>query len=72
MTKISMIELSKRAMSERDMNALNGGNVCGCGCHGTSSTQDNANANYQGNKNSEGKQKVVIADMNDGKVVIVN
>ena len=45
MKKISMIELSRRAMGAREMNALTGGNVCGCGCHGPSSTQANANAN---------------------------
>ena len=45
-----MIELSRRAMGAREMNALTGGNVCGCGCHGPSSTQANANANYKGNK----------------------
>lgn len=45
MKKISMIELSRRAMGAREMNALTGGNVCGCGCHGSSSTQANANAN---------------------------
>ncbi|MBR3445252.1 MAG: TIGR04149 family rSAM-modified RiPP [Prevotella sp.] len=43
MKKISMIELSRRAMGAREMNALTGGNVCGCGCHGSSSTQANAN-----------------------------
>lgn len=37
MKKISMIELSRRAMGAREMNALTGGNVCGCGCHGPSS-----------------------------------
>ena len=50
MKKISMIELSRRAMGAREMNALTGGNVCGCGCHGSSSTQANANANYKGSK----------------------
>ena len=49
MKKISIIELSRRAMGAREMNALTGGNVCGCGCHGPSSTQANANANYKGN-----------------------
>lgn len=72
MKKISMIELSRRAMSAREMNALTGGNVCGCGCHGSSSTQDNANANYKGNKSSSGNQTVVIADMNDGTVIVTN
>ena len=72
MKKISMIELSRRAMGAREMNALTGGNVCGCGCHGSSSTQANANANYKGNKSSSGSQTVVIADMNDGQVVVRN
>lgn len=53
MKKISMIELSRRAMGAREMNALTGGNVCGCGCHGPSSTQANANANYKGNKSAQ-------------------
>lgn len=72
MKKISMIELSRRAMGAREMNALTGGNVCGCGCHGSSSTQANANANYKGNRKSSGSQTVVIADMNDGQVVVHN
>ena len=72
MKKISMIELSRRAMGPREMNALTGGNVCGCGCHGSSSTQANANANYKGSKSSSGSQTVVIADMNDGQVVVRN
>lgn len=72
MKKISMIELSRRAMGAREMNALTGGNVCGCGCHGTSSTQANANANYKGNKSSNGSQSVVIADMSDGQVEVHN
>lgn len=71
MRKVSMNELSKRAMSAREMNALTGGNVCGCGCHGSSSTQDNANANYKGNLSSSGGQAVVIADMNDGTKVVI-
>lgn len=70
MKKISIIELSRRAMGAREMNALTGGNVCGCGCHGPSSTQ--ANANYKGNKSSNGSQTVVIADMSDGQVVVHN
>lgn len=48
-----MTELSKRAMGAREMNALTGGNSCGCGCHGVSSTSDNMNANYAGNKSSD-------------------
>ena len=72
MKKISMIELSRRAMGAREMNALTGGNVCGCGCHGPSSTQANANANYKGNKSSNGSQSVVIADMSDGQVEVHN
>lgn len=70
MTKMKMTELSKRAMGAREMNALTGGNVCGCGCHGSSSTNANASANYEGSKSSKGNQKVVIADMDGGQVVI--
>lgn len=33
-----MTKLAKRAMGAREMNALTGGNNCGCGCHGSSST----------------------------------
>lgn len=53
MTKVKMTELSKRAMSAREMNALTGGNSCTCGCHGPSSTQDNTNANYNSNLHSK-------------------
>lgn len=57
-----MTELSKRAMGAREMNALTGGNSCGCGCHGPSSTSDNMNANYAGNKTSD-KPVVIKKDV---------
>lgn len=67
MTKVKMTELAKRAMGAREMNALTGGNNCGCGCHGPSSTSDNMNANYAGNRYSD--KSVVIKK--DVPVIIV-
>lgn len=43
--------LSKRELSEREMNSLSGGNVCGCGCV-SNSNYDNGTANHAGNKSS--------------------
>ena len=45
MKKISIIELSRRAMGAREMNALTGGQVFGFGCHCPSSAHANAHAN---------------------------
>lgn len=44
--------LSNRELSEREMNSLSGGNVCGCGCQ-SNSNYDNGTANHAGNKSSD-------------------
>lgn len=44
--------LSSRELSEREMNSLSGGNVCGCGCV-SNSNYDNGTANHAGNKRSD-------------------
>ena len=44
--------LSQEELQEKEMNAIIGGNSCGCACsfagQGGSSTNDNASANYHG------------------------
>lgn len=51
MKKFDFNSLSKRELSEREMNSLSGGNVCGCGCV-SNSNYDNGTANHAGNKSS--------------------
>lgn len=52
MKKFDFNALSKRELSEREMNSLSGGNVCGCGCV-SNSNYDNGTANHAGNKSSK-------------------
>lgn len=51
LSKLKLNALSDANLQDREMNTLKGGNIsrsCGCGCHGSSSEQDNAqqNSNY--------------------------
>jgi len=48
MKKLKLHEFSKRALETREMNNLIGGSDEWCGCHGPSSTSDNALANRAG------------------------
>lgn len=41
MKNLNFETLAKRELSERELNSLSGGNVCGCGCAGSSSNYDN-------------------------------
>ncbi len=52
MKNLNFETLAKRELSERELNSLSGGNVCGCGCAGSSSNYDNGTANHAGNKSS--------------------
>ena len=60
MKSLKMNSLSQNALEAREMRELVGGNVCGCGCHGPSSTDDNGWANNAGGKHSTGQQDVYI------------
>ena len=51
---LKLTSLSKGALGAREMRNLVGGNVCGCACNGSSSTQDNGTANHAGGKRSKG------------------
>jgi natural product precursor len=49
MKKLSQLKLNQIGKSElkkREMRQLVGGECCGCGCNGPSSTDDNALANH--------------------------
>lgn len=46
MKNLNFETLAKRELSERELNSLSGGNVCGCGCAGSSSNYDNGTANH--------------------------
>ena len=58
MRKIRLDTLEKNQLDARAMNAVKGGNICGCACayedRGGSSTTDNSNANIAENKISNG------------------
>jgi natural product precursor len=43
---LKLNQIERVALKEREMNTLLGGECCGCGCHGPSSTNDNYTANY--------------------------
>ncbi|MDR0835307.1 MAG: TIGR04149 family rSAM-modified RiPP [Tannerella sp.] len=62
MKKLSMLklnQLSKAELEKREMNLLMGGECCGCGCNGSSSTSANYTANYYaGYSQSDGGNKV--------------
>lgn len=45
--------LAQKALNEREMQSLSGGNVCGCACR-SNSTMDNGTANHAGNLSSKG------------------
>ena len=47
--KISLRALNDSAIRNREQKHLLGGNVCGCGCYGSSSDSANMSANYAGN-----------------------
>ena len=56
MNTLKLNTLEKNILSQKEMNNLNGGESCGCGClyqsQGGSSTQDNGFANSSGGKDS--------------------
>lgn len=58
MRKIRLDTLEKNQLDARAMNAVKGGNICGCACayegKGGSDTEDNSNANIAENKISNG------------------
>jgi natural product precursor len=55
LTKLKLNEVSRIELEKREMNQLVGGECCGCGCNGPSSTEQNANANwYSGYSQSAG------------------
>lgn len=48
MSKLKLTEIQKSELGRMAMNQLKGGRCCGCGCHGSSSTEANYRANYYG------------------------
>lgn len=62
--------LSQEGLQEKEMNAIIGGNSCGCACsfegQGGSSTNDNASANYQSGYVSNTKCNYVSYDSGEG------
>ena len=56
MKTLKFSALAQNALNEREMNALAGGNVCGCACR-SNSTMDNGTANHAGNLSSKGSMR---------------
>ena len=56
LSKIKLTNLSQEDLADREMNALRGGNNCGCGCNngGPSSKHNVADYNWNGNLYSPG------------------
>ncbi len=48
MKKLKLNALCARELEEQKQAKVFGGNCCICGCNGTSSTESNGNANYDG------------------------
>ena len=48
MISLKLNVLASENLSRIEMNQVRGGEVCGCGCAGKSSTKDNGNANNDG------------------------
>jgi natural product precursor len=61
---LTLNNLAKNTMKEKEMNIVKGGRQCGCGCRyegmGGASTNQNAAANYCGCLTSPGEIKVWI------------
>jgi natural product precursor len=56
MKSLKLNVLASENLSKVEMNQVKGGNSCTCGCQGPSSTEDNMNANYNGNKQATTKK----------------
>lgn len=54
LSKLKLTQLSQNELSEREMNSLQGGLNCSCGCNGPSTTNDNKDANIKGGYTSPG------------------
>lgn len=52
--KLKLNQLREADLSAKEMSELKGGQCCGCGCHGPSSTSDNYRANYRSGYGSVG------------------
>lgn len=59
MKTLKFSALAQNALDEREMNALAGGNVCGCACR-SNSTMDNGTANHAGNLSSKGSMTEMV------------
>lgn len=67
--------LSAEGLRQKEMNAIVGGNSCGCSCayegHGGSSTSTNMYANYDLNTSSSYGCNQVTYDNKDGLGVVI-
>lgn len=52
--RLKLNQISKSVLQKRDMDQLQGGWCCGCGCNGSSSSYDNQTANWYSEYGSPG------------------
>lgn len=64
--KLKLTQLNSAELRKKEMGQLAGGRSCGCGCHGSSSTDDNYSANWYGGYSSSDGGNVRCADSNHG------
>lgn len=55
--KLKLNALSQSELEKRSMGEIVGGYNCSCGCMGTSSTEDNKNANIKNGQTTPGYSK---------------
>ena len=63
MKTLKLTAFEADALSKKEMGKVLGGNVCGCGCTGSSSTAANGNTNVKGNKYTDttlDKMEIVV------------
>jgi len=66
-SKIKLTTLSANEICSKELDAVRGGNYCGCSCKGSSSSSDNQNANYANNYHStSGCNQYYRSDTNSG------
>lgn len=67
MKKIDLLSLESNVLSRKEEEMVNGGNYCTCGCQyqnsGGSSTNDNMDANYQGDLRTKARTAAVMMDL---------
>jgi len=72
MKKTKLNVLAAHNLSKIEMNQVRGGQCCNCGCQGPSSKDDNAMANYEGNKKATTPVQQWVCSSDIGPIRINN